>query len=497
MKRVVIVEDEILVLMGIVSLFDSREDYIVTGKYTNPVKALDELMFTKPDILITDIKMPKMDGLTLIRKAKDVYPNLPIIVLTCYDDFKTVSSAFKLGVQDYLLKHEIDESNLFTQLDAIQTCRDREPSVPQQTSLGFTDFLNQKAQLPYTQGVCIVLIMFKKIYNDHAEPIPSSINLQWALNTVQEMIPPSIGSVFISGNKDIICILNADTTLTEKRNRIIHEFHRQLSTVINRPVIIIRSRKATSDSISEVWSELSSKRACIYYRTSGEILAADSDRCRITRRQLQFPDPLLMFSEPTEASWVSGMSELHRVACTERVDPSMLALQLLLYWNSVNTIISSVIDVQQNDQTPSIYDSIQRYDDTDMLMTWYIRMLSQLIRDMRSFSGRNHTIIHIKIYLHRHYQEHITLASLSRMFNLNEAYLSELFKRETGIGYLEFLTSIRLDHAKRLLRESEKTAEEIGFLTGFPNASHFSKTFKRLTGKTITEFREIPVLPEE
>src|SRR6056297_1973941 len=119
MIRIVVVEDEKLVLWGIRSLFEEQNTYFLSASFTNAEEALTFMQHDPPDVLITDIKMPKMDGLTLIKEIKHVYPELHVIVLSFFDDFKLVHEAFRLGIDDYILKHELDSENLFSVLNTI------------------------------------------------------------------------------------------------------------------------------------------------------------------------------------------------------------------------------------------------------------------------------------------------------------------------------------------------------------------------------------------
>ncbi|MCF7953196.1 MAG: response regulator, partial [Spirochaetales bacterium] len=119
MKRVMIVEDEKLVLWGITSLFEKHDQYAIVGSFSNPLEALDEIRKQQPDLVITDISMPQMDGITLIKQVKDFDPQIHIIVLSCYDDFEIVHNAFKLGIDDYILKHELEEDRLFSILKGL------------------------------------------------------------------------------------------------------------------------------------------------------------------------------------------------------------------------------------------------------------------------------------------------------------------------------------------------------------------------------------------
>ncbi|MFA6821990.1 MAG: AraC family transcriptional regulator, partial [Sphaerochaetaceae bacterium] len=78
---------------------------------------------------------------------------------------------------------------------------------------------------------------------------------------------------------------------------------------------------------------------------------------------------------------------------------------------------------------------------------------------------------------------------MAELLNLNSNYLCELFKKESGVGYVEYLNTIRINKAKSLLLESDATVEAISSQVGFTSASHFSRIFKKMVGQTISDFR--------
>ena len=102
---IMIVEDEYLVRQGISSLVDFKKfDMQVIGEAENGIEAWEKIQAECPDIILTDINMPQMNGIKLAQLAREQYPQLHIIFLTGYDDFEYALSAVKLGADDYLLK---------------------------------------------------------------------------------------------------------------------------------------------------------------------------------------------------------------------------------------------------------------------------------------------------------------------------------------------------------------------------------------------------------
>ena len=123
MIRVLIADDEMLIRVGIKSILDSSDKYECIGGAANGKQALELAESEKPDIIITDIKMPEMDGIELIRGLKEKDCRSGIVILSNYNDFDLVREALKLGADDYLLKLQMTSDSLLKVLDEV--CKKR------------------------------------------------------------------------------------------------------------------------------------------------------------------------------------------------------------------------------------------------------------------------------------------------------------------------------------------------------------------------------------
>ncbi len=500
MKRVVIVEDEKLVLMGIVSLFEGQHDYAIIGSFTNPIKALQIIGTELPDIVITDIKMPQLDGLSLIGEIKKLDAEIHIVVISCYDDFNTVSHAFRLGINDYLLKHEIERASLFSILDGIPVHHQSIPAQSMKNSQSIVEYLKRpRLSSDFPEGVYLAMIVFKKLYSETFEPLGSSINIYWCQQLVQTLLDSSgLGKVCSFKNNDLVCVLDGREALSAKRGEFFIELQKQFSNYINRPVIILKSPIANISEIDESWLGLLKKRSCIYYIQKSGLYSITSSQCSIKNSSISLPDPLLLFSIDNKNDWNEAMKiEIENIK-RDHLDPSVLCLDLLLYWHEVEKIATRLIGEVDLSLSigASVYERIQAYDSVTILFKWFVSSLELLQERLISYTGQRRSVVRMKIFLHTHYQEHISLSTLAERFHLHENYVSEIFKKDAGVGYLEYLHDVRVEESKSLLRKSNKTAEEIALLVGFTNASHFSKVFKKTTGMTITEFKNSQICAE-
>ena len=118
MIKVLIVDDEILIRVGIKSCINWESNgYEIIGLAADGNQALEIIKSQMPDIVLTDIKMPNLDGLELIEEIKKQYPNIRIIVLSCYNEFDFIRTAMKLGADDYILKLSMEPQDLLKVLN--------------------------------------------------------------------------------------------------------------------------------------------------------------------------------------------------------------------------------------------------------------------------------------------------------------------------------------------------------------------------------------------
>ena len=144
MYDVIIADDENIIRLGMRSMIDwEAHGFKVTGTFANSREVLEYLKSNHPHVLITDIKMPGMDGIELIREVRRLRPELKIVVLSNYDDFQYVSKAFKIGACDYLLKQFIESDKLIEVLNSIREKIRPDYSAGAETRRGLPDGIEQ------------------------------------------------------------------------------------------------------------------------------------------------------------------------------------------------------------------------------------------------------------------------------------------------------------------------------------------------------------------
>ncbi|HBE77513.1 MAG TPA: hypothetical protein DDW65_06980, partial [Firmicutes bacterium] len=183
MTKVMIVDDEILVRIGLRSTIHWEDfGFTVTADAANGIQAIEKFAGADPDILITDIRMPGMDGIELIKTLKKKKPQLKIIILTNYDNFEYAQQALAVGADDYLLKTTLDNQTIFPVLQKLQTLIHRETEY----SLEYQE-LQQKALigLVYLKKHFAESLLQGQISSDEWLQYLNQLNLKWENNLFQ------------------------------------------------------------------------------------------------------------------------------------------------------------------------------------------------------------------------------------------------------------------------------------------------------------------------
>lgn len=156
MKRVVIIDDEELIRIGMTKLIEeSGRNYRVIGAFSNGKEALNTLMNADIDVVITDIRMPEMDGLELIKVVRDMNIDVSFIILSGYSDFEYARTALRYDVKDYILK-PIDQNELFACIDKIDCGNDEDTQLDNELGKGnkrVVDMVKQIIETEYDKNI--------------------------------------------------------------------------------------------------------------------------------------------------------------------------------------------------------------------------------------------------------------------------------------------------------------------------------------------------------
>ncbi len=512
MKKVVAVEDEKLVLLGINSLFEGQNNYKLIGSFTKAKDALHYICNNPPDILLTDIKMPQMDGLELIQKVKENYPYIKVVVLSFFGDYDLVHKAFKLGIDDYILKHELEHETLFSVLEnisgenrissdyaSLKMNRNNFEDLVHTPSKGLEENLLKIKGTLSTLGydtipdtIMIAVLQLRKRYDENYAVTGGGADLNMLYTILQNAIAETIfGHVFFYKNKDIVILINGEDDKKVERKQVLSAIFRDLSMYLSTPFFIGKSNKHHLGKFDRAYEEASTALKGAFYLKDSHILSiSDSSYTRsVERKHLDNQTNILLSVDNWEAEIEKYFHDIIRF----RVPLQDLYSEIIRLWESIDLWIGETFHIELSPiYSPfEIYKKIDEIDNVYTLKEWFIDTLAAVRLEINTLCNKRRRIGEMAGYIKTHYNEELTLQHLSNIFNLTPAYISEVIKKELHCGFSEYLNKVRIEEAKKLLLSSEYTSEEICYKVGYNSPSHFSKMFKKFTDMTTKSYRAI------
>ncbi len=542
MISVFLVEDEIVMREGIRSNINwSAEGYKFVGEAGDGELAYPMIRDLKPDIVITDIRMPFMDGLELSRLIKKELPSTRIIILSGYDDFQYAREAISIGVTDYLLK-PISGAQL---LEAIGKVSDGIKA--EQDQLRFMERYKKERE---ENRILEKRVLFRQLVAG-ALSMPEILNKGKALGI--NLAAGAYGIVMFQikvsdESRGEGQITESYSESIEKITSVIRDkynsqegiqVYEQLGGVFVF-LVLGRDRQETADSMDGLLGDLedmmSDKSGINYYAGTGCVV----DRIREVGRSYEsaskaFAHRFLYDSsrvfdghcntDQAAESAPINMDEIDIGKLDRRIVTSFLNngsseellhfvedfvdntgkgnFQSLIFRQYISvdlyfTVVSFLESIgysrdEITEKLGNIGDGQSSQGDTDKTKDYIHDILSKALemRDKVCDSRYSSLINSARSYIYDHYSdEDISLNQVAASVNISPNHFSSVFKKETGETFIEFLTRVRMDKAKELLETTDLKAQEIGYKIGYRDPHYFSYIFKKTQNITPRQYRD-------
>ena len=513
MKRVLIVDDEFLVRLGLKTTIDwEAHGYKIVGEAANGKEALEIFDRLDPDILLTDIKMPFVDGLKLIEEVQKKKRHLKVVILSNYDDFAFAQKAVKFGAARYILKSEMNEANLIELLETlsdkgreeaeeITTLKiDRENYLKDQLfgKPANDDFLPSALSSPpknLFQNANYILV---KGFCETSQLTDNSRDM--LSNTVKNIIEHAFSqSVTVSTFYKNQFYFTSIVQFNEK-------IKANLSNVLDYMKQLIRNIKQYFDVVVQIGiSDRGGPERFTYMIAEAE-LARKS--CFFTLNSIgQYNEMVMQNGKYVRISYTklsSFIDEDRRKELTEYINEIFNRLKRIGSYPIYNSAIIDLLSIAKSicetcklDQLPSLAPIKFSYDNfSAMPFISDAEIYIQGLYDTISEAKINHepdyslTIRNALSYIKTNYASNITLSDVAEAVLVSSSYLSLIFKQETGVNFSNYLSNYRIEQAKKMLISSNKKIYEIANDVGFSSPYYFSKVFKEVNGLTCKEYKD-------
>lgn len=531
MYKLVIVDDELSARAGLKDCFDWSEFEIeVAGEADNGIKALEVIQKVKPDIVITDVKMPKMDGIKLSAELSRLYKNIKIIFISGYDEFEYLKSALKIEAVDYILKpvnlkemrsvikkvglmlegNERQKRTIYQMHTRLMQSMPllREKFLMSIVREGLSegnklqeklDFLDLKLKL---EGKYIVLIISIDDYASLFDGVSAKereLTSFSVLNICQELIESQFsGYSYENRPGEYICLLELKTD-EEKLFAFITEIQSKLEKFLNIKVTIgigseVDSLGNLPQSYKMAYEAVSQK----LFLGKNHVIAIDS----IGTYQPVIPvldmekwNKLVLATKTADKESVLLLidSLFEELAASRSININYchnVCLQLLIIASGLLMDMEIIHDDELTD-VKSKWDyvfKLETIEDMREFAKSYYRGACGLISEKRNKRSTN-VVEKVKDIINKKYNTNLTINSIAKEVYIASTYLCLVFRQETGETLNEYLTGVRINKAKELLMDPGIKLYDVCFAVGYTDASYFTKIFKKSTGLTPSDFR--------
>jgi two-component system response regulator YesN len=515
MYKVLIVDDEPRVRRGLSSLIPKLDsDWSVIGEAKNGYEALEAVKKELPDLVITDIRMPQMNGLDLLSHLKE-YP-VHVVILSGYGYFEYAQTAVKYGAFDYLLK-PLKPEDIESVLNRVK--KERQPvQVVSQTSssrpnysklwkdwlLGLQEENEPPKQLsplfPVDKSTLRIMVM-------EVDLIDELVNEdQWGdrqlvlfavRNIIQDVIVmstnPGVHFLFMNGAQLFFLTINDDDT-RQVAKTCIQEVRCWLKISISVGISDVTDNYlALPDILQHARVALQNK----WLYGCGTV--SDYDDLKMEDiLEVGYPNALEMELIKVVRN---GQFEQASVALLEFVETvKQMNVSFRLFRRFCLQLVSSVIRLTYEQKIYELMvenlarpiDLFDRNFTREEYVEFMLSLLEATIVSMEWNKKQKHnkTIEKALSFIQTNYTQDISLEDTARYVEMNASYFSSYFKLETGSSFVEYLTGLRMDKAKTLMMDAGLRLYEIAQMVGYQEVKYFSRLFKKKMGVTPVEYRQ-------
>ncbi len=529
--RIMLVDDEEEVRKAIIRNMDwEKLGFTVVGDAENGEDAPEKLEQWEPDVVITDIRMPYMDGLTLTARIREKYPSMKILIFSGYDDFEYAKQAIKLNVTEYILK-PVNSEELSVILKRIRVSLDEEieqrrnidslrssylGSLPILRELFLNNLVHgtvdmETAAVRFAEYGISILDARKwlaaVIHVGQVEQIETK-----ELSMHQELIPISVRglvedclqtycrcTIFTSPEGiTVIAAIDENNTQTGLIN-LFHDICKESRRVLEVGITIGVGHSC--DRLQDIGEAYRSAVDALGYRAIvgegktiyiNDVEPVSRGKLRLDAKDEEELTAAIKFGS---AQTIDGI--LRRLSvCME--DVKVHARQYQLYMLSIANCLFRLMQQYDLDMN-EMFDSKEQYEDmlagickreefADRIIPVACRMNEAMNRERDNTTRR--AMDQAKEYIREHYAKpELSVEMLCRYLHMSPAYFSTVFKKETGQSYVNYLTEVRLKKAVELLNETDDKTYMIAQKVGYQEQNYFSYVFKKKYGVSPTKYR--------
>ena len=514
--------------------------FYICGEAKNGEEAYALYKTCSPDIIITDIQMPRMTGLELIKKVREEDSEQPFVILSCYENFSYAREAIRMNVEDYLLKdllatddlkrlmltigeQKIAAKRTSEQLVAPHNKSNQNPNIEQlaRTKMQSNRELKQSIMSLDTKRICEILkldnqykyVVFivsidnyynsKDKYFEHSKELLKS-KLTTILENYNREINNNLVEFAYVGNGKYFVIVKIGDYRSE--NKTIQEIY-NIANTMRKSFLDIEHEHTLSIGISKVFAD--EKQLVERYTEAYDALGYRFFLGK--NKNIHYTTVLPKVTNVSEESLNNLINQIKEGLEHKDIEniikkireiylENLFGFMQYNYLKEVNDrmfyLISDFCNTYQIKYQELFgvnylpMQKVDQFDTVDEICTWFMMCFE---KGLEIAQATRHYSRHIKeaiAYIESHYASGISLSEVSEVLNLHKVYLSRLFKEEVGMTISNYILNYRMDAAKKLMCQTNLKLYKIAEHVGYTNSKHFMVSFKKSEGITPKEYRE-------
>lgn len=493
--KLLVVDDEIWFREGLVQLITSNQlGWEVVGEASDGEEAMQAVELYKPDLVITDINMPVMDGLQFMEWLSRCHPDIKVIILTGYRDFEYAQRALRYGAVEFLLKpFSLDEAyRVFRtayeelrlkQLELRIAIQDQQTALFRAALFGLPceRTLREHWEEQWREAdFCILEVQSYELPGKKYTSSDIDLLHYAVTNIIQELLQRhAVEGLYVPLRKEAFAFLLKPGCEGEKYGIAVQD-------ALNRFIDLKTS-----------WLKLGVVRQFTDLANQYELLSAQGNG-RV--EDLAVVDGFALLKEELLSLLVTSDLPAAQRRLEEYVNQAALAglqgCKTRVY--TLITVFSSILHTDFKHLQAAATDEelnpahILQFQSVEKLVSWAKEKCTEFVEIFDDWLNRqqDNTVLQAKQYVTSHYREDCSLQTVAAHVHVTPNYLSNLFKKETGTGLTHYVSQLRIEEAKILLQRSRLRMTEIAERVGFDNSSYFTVVFKQMTGESPREFRK-------
>jgi len=542
MFKVLIIDDEPIIRKGLRNIINWKQfDCEICGEAADGLEGSELVKTLKPDIIFTDIKMPEIDGLEMLKEIRDLVPNTKIIILTGYREFNYAQEALKYGAFDYILKPSKIEELTFVVKKAVKELRFTkskneeigklknllEQNIPVLREkllydiiygiVSDEDVINEKLKF-FNLNLYNYTLML--VDNEGAELDPaddesvgisqydSHLYLLGIINVFEEMFQDSFNVTSISLNNNKVAFIiqylkdkDCYDEIVQTKCAFVQEMILSCFGFTVSIAISSCGEKAVElpDKFKECQQALEHKfymgnNSIIFFKDLNSFFKCE-DYSVLENYQKRLIESIKTGNENLVRDILKELFQhIENTCCISKEYLKNFCWNTASLINNIRvSVFSAENDInEKNKDISGLLRLIEKSDSIAELNEVLKEISLSVVAKVNNFNNKKIKLILKKAvdYLSLHYSEQVTLSEVADYTYVSTYYLSRMFKKELGKNFIDYLNEIRILKAKELLKDPKYKSYEIAEMVGILDAHYFSRLFKKYEGLSPTEYRD-------